>query len=230
MTIIIHHVLFTFTFTYRFDYGEKFWVIKHKYFTCHCGSEKCRYSKSKITNFLQEYYKRNGEPVPEPAQQLAKLASKASSNNSNGDVVNTDDTTKSKSSQNQNQNHQNGNSENNKKSSEDNSENNQKNNSVINQKNSVNNQKKVIKKESTSSKSSSKADQLSPNCNVVIPLTKVNVKNLNDSFNASKLEKLMISPDRKKEATETSSTNSTPASTRPRRSVTLKKTEAEDKK
>ncbi|CAB4055891.1 EHMT [Lepeophtheirus salmonis] len=26
-----------------FDYGEKFWVIKHKYFTCHCGSENCHY-------------------------------------------------------------------------------------------------------------------------------------------------------------------------------------------
>ena len=114
--------MFYFTFKYyRFDYGEKFWVIKHKYFTCHCGTEKCRYSKSKITNFLQEYYKRNGEPVPaltdmkSPPQQLAKL----STNNSNGDVVTTDVTTKSKSKSSQNLN-QNGNSdENNKKSSED---------------------------------------------------------------------------------------------------------------
>merc|ERR1711935_367328 len=47
-----------------FDYGEKFWVIKHKFFTCHCASEKCRYSRTNITSFLREYYKRNGEPVP----------------------------------------------------------------------------------------------------------------------------------------------------------------------
>ena len=183
---------------YRFDYGEKFWVIKHKYFTCHCGSEKCRYSKSKITNFLQEYYKRNGEPVPpsdmKSPQQLAKLASKAS--NPNGDVVAADDKSKSQ---------QNGSG---KKSSED------------------ADQKKV--KESSKSVSLSKDQVKTSPCNVVIPLTKVNVKNLNDQFNASKGK--MISPDRKKEATETSSTNSTPASTRPRRSVTLKKNETEASK
>lgn len=53
----------------RFDYGEKFWVIKHKFFTCHCSSEKCRYSKSNINSFLREYYKRNGEPLPPELQQ-----------------------------------------------------------------------------------------------------------------------------------------------------------------
>jgi len=47
-----------------FDYGEKFWVIKHKFFTCHCASDRCRYSKSNITSFLREYYKRSGEPLP----------------------------------------------------------------------------------------------------------------------------------------------------------------------
>jgi hypothetical protein len=47
-----------------FDYGEKFWVIKHKQFTCHCASEKCRYNKSNILSFVREYYKRSGEPVP----------------------------------------------------------------------------------------------------------------------------------------------------------------------
>lgn len=52
-----------------FDYGEKFWVIKHKQFTCHCGSEKCHYSKSRINGFLVEYYKRLGEPMPD---ELAK--------------------------------------------------------------------------------------------------------------------------------------------------------------
>lgn len=49
-----------------FDYGEKFWVIKHKYFTCHCSSDKCRYNKSNIQSFLKEYYNRIGEPMPAP--------------------------------------------------------------------------------------------------------------------------------------------------------------------
>ena len=51
-----------------FDYGEKFWVIKHKFFTCHCASEKCRYSRTNITSFLREYYKRSGEPLPPELQ------------------------------------------------------------------------------------------------------------------------------------------------------------------
>ena len=40
-------------------------MIKHKFFTCHCASDKCRYSRTNITNFLREYYKRNGEPLPD---------------------------------------------------------------------------------------------------------------------------------------------------------------------
>lgn len=44
-----------------FDYGEKFWVIKHKFFTCHCGSEKCRYNRNNIQSFLREYYKKSAE-------------------------------------------------------------------------------------------------------------------------------------------------------------------------
>ncbi|XP_057217686.1 histone-lysine N-methyltransferase EHMT2-like [Triplophysa rosa] len=27
-----------------FDYGDPYWQIKKKYFSCHCGSAKCRYS------------------------------------------------------------------------------------------------------------------------------------------------------------------------------------------
>ena len=66
---------------FRFDYGEKFWVIKHKFFTCHCASEKCRYSRTNITNFLREYYKRNGEPlppelVPTPKEEVKKVSTK----------------------------------------------------------------------------------------------------------------------------------------------------------
>ena len=41
-------------------------MIKHKYFTCHCSSDKCRYNKSNIQSFLKEYYNRIGEPMPVP--------------------------------------------------------------------------------------------------------------------------------------------------------------------
>ncbi|XP_076347542.1 histone-lysine N-methyltransferase EHMT1-like isoform X2 [Tachypleus tridentatus] len=41
-----------------FDYGEKFWVIKYKNFTCGCGSPKCRYSKETIHTTLENYYRR----------------------------------------------------------------------------------------------------------------------------------------------------------------------------
>ncbi|XP_023802465.1 histone-lysine N-methyltransferase EHMT2-like [Cyanistes caeruleus] len=27
-----------------FDYGDRFWDIKSKYFPCQCGSEKCKHS------------------------------------------------------------------------------------------------------------------------------------------------------------------------------------------
>ena len=46
-----------------FDYGEKFWVIKHKFFTCWCGLEKCKYSKQAIVRTLDAYYKKNPEEV-----------------------------------------------------------------------------------------------------------------------------------------------------------------------
>jgi hypothetical protein len=54
---------------FRFDYGEKFWVIKHKFFTCYCASDKCRYSRTNIANFLRDYYKKNGEQLPLELQQ-----------------------------------------------------------------------------------------------------------------------------------------------------------------
>ena len=40
-----------------FDYGEKFWVIKHKFFTCWCGGDKCKYSKTAISKTLETSYK-----------------------------------------------------------------------------------------------------------------------------------------------------------------------------
>lgn len=34
----------------RFDYGDRFWDIKSKYFTCQCGSEKCKHSAEAIAS------------------------------------------------------------------------------------------------------------------------------------------------------------------------------------
>ena len=48
-----------FTIFFRFDYGEKFWIIKWKQFTCTCGSVKCRYSKDTIHKTLEEYRARH---------------------------------------------------------------------------------------------------------------------------------------------------------------------------
>nr|CAD7408268.1 unnamed protein product [Timema poppensis] len=41
-----------------FDYGEKFWIIKSKSFTCECGADNCRYSKTTITQTLENYLNR----------------------------------------------------------------------------------------------------------------------------------------------------------------------------
>ncbi len=49
-------------------------MIKHKYFTCCCGTEKCRYNKSSIYGFLKEYYLRIGEPMPEDLVASARRA------------------------------------------------------------------------------------------------------------------------------------------------------------
>ena len=37
-----------FVYLIRFDYGDRFWDIKSKYFTCQCGSEKCKHSAEAI--------------------------------------------------------------------------------------------------------------------------------------------------------------------------------------
>ena len=49
-----------------FDYGEKFWVIKHKFFTCWCGGDKCKYSKHSIGKTLHDYYKNLKETCKSP--------------------------------------------------------------------------------------------------------------------------------------------------------------------
>ncbi|CAH1785968.1 unnamed protein product [Owenia fusiformis] len=41
-----------------FDYGEKFWMVKWKHFLCHCGSDRCKYSKVTIQDTLVDFKKR----------------------------------------------------------------------------------------------------------------------------------------------------------------------------
>ncbi|XP_014476702.1 PREDICTED: histone-lysine N-methyltransferase EHMT1 [Dinoponera quadriceps] len=54
-----------------FDYGEKFWIIKYKSFTCTCGAENCRYSEKTIQVTLDNYRKK--------IQQEEMLAAQTSS-------------------------------------------------------------------------------------------------------------------------------------------------------
>lgn len=54
-----------------FDYGEKFWIIKCKSFTCTCGAENCRYSEKTIQVTLDNYRRK--------IQQEEILAAQASS-------------------------------------------------------------------------------------------------------------------------------------------------------
>jgi hypothetical protein len=60
-----------------FDYGEKFWVIKHKFFTCWCGGDKCKYSKTAIGKTLENYYKNLEEETEKQQQQAATAAAAA---------------------------------------------------------------------------------------------------------------------------------------------------------
>ena len=45
----------------RFDYGEKFWIIKWKQFTCACKSPKCKYSSETIHKTIEDYNRRQME-------------------------------------------------------------------------------------------------------------------------------------------------------------------------
>ncbi|XP_077535993.1 histone-lysine N-methyltransferase G9a isoform X5 [Haemaphysalis longicornis] len=49
-----------------FDYGEKFWIIKYKLFTCECGSPKCKYSKDSIGETILNYRRRE-EAAAQPS-------------------------------------------------------------------------------------------------------------------------------------------------------------------
>ncbi|XP_030645115.1 histone-lysine N-methyltransferase EHMT2 [Chanos chanos] len=52
-----------------FDYGDRFWDIKSKYFTCQCGSEKCKHSAEAIA--LEQSRLARLEACPETASQPA---------------------------------------------------------------------------------------------------------------------------------------------------------------
>ncbi|XP_060523999.1 histone-lysine N-methyltransferase EHMT1 isoform X2 [Cylas formicarius] len=38
-----------------FDYGDKFWLVKYKLFTCECGASNCKYSSEAIQATLEKY-------------------------------------------------------------------------------------------------------------------------------------------------------------------------------
>ncbi|KAG7457548.1 hypothetical protein MATL_G00228510 [Megalops atlanticus] len=52
-----------------FDYGDRFWDIKSKYFTCQCGSEKCKHSAEAIA--LEQSRLARLEACPESAPDPA---------------------------------------------------------------------------------------------------------------------------------------------------------------
>lgn len=55
----------------RFDYGDRFWDIKSKYFTCQCGSEKCKHSAEAIA--LEQSRLARLDPHPELLPDLSSL-------------------------------------------------------------------------------------------------------------------------------------------------------------
>uniref|UniRef100_A0A8C2ZAN1 Euchromatic histone-lysine N-methyltransferase 2 n=1 Tax=Cyclopterus lumpus TaxID=8103 RepID=A0A8C2ZAN1_CYCLU len=52
-----------------FDYGDRFWDIKSKYFTCQCGSEKCKHSAEAIA--LEQNRLARLEACPESGSSLS---------------------------------------------------------------------------------------------------------------------------------------------------------------
>lgn len=54
-----------------FDYGDRFWDIKSKYFTCQCGSEKCKHSAEAIA--LEQSRLARLDPHPELLPELGSL-------------------------------------------------------------------------------------------------------------------------------------------------------------
>ncbi|XP_075734779.1 histone-lysine N-methyltransferase EHMT1-like [Rhipicephalus microplus] len=58
-----------------FDYGEKFWTIKYKMFTCECGHPNCKYSKERIEETLEKIKSREKAAAAQAGGNAA-LASK----------------------------------------------------------------------------------------------------------------------------------------------------------
>ncbi|XP_060771448.1 LOW QUALITY PROTEIN: histone-lysine N-methyltransferase EHMT2 [Neoarius graeffei] len=55
-----------------FDYGDRFWDIKSKYFTCQCGSEKCKHSAEAIA--LEHSRQARLDSFPEPTAEPGFIA------------------------------------------------------------------------------------------------------------------------------------------------------------
>ncbi|KAG9335680.1 hypothetical protein JZ751_004332 [Albula glossodonta] len=56
-----------------FDYGDRFWDIKSKYFTCQCGSEKCKHSAEAIALEQSRLARLEACPESAPDPGLAML-------------------------------------------------------------------------------------------------------------------------------------------------------------
>ena len=54
-----------------FDYGDKFWIVKHKFFRCKCDAAECKYSDERIEEFLRDYEERPDTPSSQPAAVTA---------------------------------------------------------------------------------------------------------------------------------------------------------------
>uniref|UniRef100_A0A6P8PBB8 [histone H3]-lysine(9) N-methyltransferase n=1 Tax=Geotrypetes seraphini TaxID=260995 RepID=A0A6P8PBB8_GEOSA len=58
-----------------FDYGDRFWDIKSKYFTCQCGSEKCKHSAEAIAQEQSRLFRMENHQDPAlpslPAEPLS---------------------------------------------------------------------------------------------------------------------------------------------------------------
>lgn len=48
---------------FSFDYGERFWIVKYKSFTCDCGSLNCKYSEETIVTTIENYNKKLQEEI-----------------------------------------------------------------------------------------------------------------------------------------------------------------------
>ncbi|GLD74462.1 histone-lysine N-methyltransferase EHMT1-like isoform X1 [Lates japonicus] len=57
----------------RFNYGDHFWEVKSKLFSCECGSSKCKYSAAAMASL-------QADSTPEDQQQPSASPDTSSSN------------------------------------------------------------------------------------------------------------------------------------------------------